>query len=130
MRRTALRHSVRIKCQVVRERGFCLVADEIVDLSPWGMRVGPADPVLTGEKLIATFRLPWSEHWIDVEATVARVVHGRRPGESMRSLGLVFDQIPGFSQFLLERALRSVPIVPPGARSGRRVLRLMPALFR
>jgi hypothetical protein len=130
MRRTALRHAVRIACQVVRERDFTLVADEIMDLSADGMRVGPSDPVLTGERLIATFQLPTDGYWIDVEATVSRVLHGRRPGEITRSLGLIFDHIPGFSQFLLERALKSIPVAPPNGRSGRRAVRIIPALFR
>src|SRR5690242_12227451 len=65
-RRGAMRHAVHFACQVVRERDFRLVADEIVDLSTSGMLVAPADPVLTGERLIASFRLPDSLFWIDV----------------------------------------------------------------
>src|SRR6187397_873062 len=62
-RRGAMRHAVQISCQVVRERDFRLVADTIVDLSTTGMLVTPADPVLTGERVIASFRLPGSTFW-------------------------------------------------------------------
>ena len=43
-----VRHLARLSCQVVRERDFQLIADRIVDLSSSGLRVAPADPVLTG----------------------------------------------------------------------------------
>jgi hypothetical protein len=119
-RRGALRHAVHISCQVVRERDFRLIADTIVDLSTTGMLVTPADPVLTGERVIASFRLPGSTFWIDVEATVARVVHGRRPSEHTRALALEFDPLPGLSELVLATALQSTPPSPPRMRPGRR----------
>ena len=119
-RRRSTRHTVKIPCQVVRERDFRLVADRILDLSESGLQVLPADPVLTGERLLVSFRLPRSSVWVDAEATVARVVHGRRPGEHTRGLGLVFERLEGFSQFMLKRSLRAAPPAPPGQRSGRR----------
>lgn len=114
------RHTVRIPCQVVRERDFRLVADKMTDLSISGMLVTPADPVLTGEQLIVSFKLPGSDVYIDAEATVARVIHGRRPGEVSRSLGVEFSGLSGRSADDLGRALRRVPVVPPGPRPGRR----------
>ena len=54
------RHTVCIDCQVVRERDFRLVADRVENLSATGLLAGPADPVLTGERLIVSFRLPRS----------------------------------------------------------------------
>src|SRR5437879_13433024 len=75
-RRRALRHAVQISCQVVRERDFRLVGDRIVDLSTSGMLVTPADPVLPGERIIASFRRPNSTYCIDVEGTVALARHG------------------------------------------------------
>jgi len=119
-RRGALRHAVQISCQVVRERDFRLIADTIVDLSTSGMLVTPADPVLTGERVIASFRLPGSTYWIDVEGTVARVVHGRRPAEHTRALALEFDPLPGLSELVLATALQSTPPAPPRMRPGRR----------
>jgi hypothetical protein len=119
-RRRALRHAVQISCQVVRERDFRLVGDRIVDLSTSGMLVTPADPVLTGERVIASFRLLNSTYWIDVEATVARVAHGRRPSEHTRSIALAFDELPGLTELVLSMGLQAAPPVPPRTRPGRR----------
>ena len=119
-RRGAMRHAVHISCQVVRERDFRLVGDCIADLSTSGMLVTPADPLLTGEKVIASFRLPNSTFWIDVEAIVARVAHGRRPGEHSRAVALEFEPLPGLTELVLSMGLRALPPAPPMARPGRR----------
>ena len=116
----APRRIVSARCQVVRERDFRLIADRVVDLSPGGALVMPADPVLTGEKVILSFQVPYLLNYIDAEATVARVVHGRRPGEYSRGLALHFDHIEGLEKFLLERALNYLPPAPPRYRAGRR----------
>jgi len=118
--RGSSRHTVKIACQVVRERDFSLVADRVVDLSATGALVGPADPALTGERILVSFRIPRSTVWIDAEATVTRVVHGRRPGEFSRSLAIEFDDLEAFPRFMLEEALRTVPPAPPKSAPGRR----------
>jgi hypothetical protein len=116
----APRRIVSARCQVVRERDFRLIADQVVDLSPGGALVMPADPCLTGEKVIVSFQVPYLLNYIDAEATVARVVHGRRPGEYSRGLALHFDHVEGLQKFLLERALAYLPPAPPRYRAGRR----------
>jgi PilZ domain len=127
----SVRHTVDIPCQIVRERDFRLVGDRIVNLSNTGMLVTPADPVLTGERLIASFRVPGSNYWIDVEATVSRVVHGRRPGEHSRAIALEFDGLDALSKLVLECALLRVPCAPPGTRPGRRsTTEVLQAFFR
>lgn len=118
--RGSSRHTVKIECQVVRERDFRLLADRTVDLSASGALVGPADPALTGERILVSFRIPRSSIWIDAEATVTRVVHGRRPGEFSRSLALEFDDLEALQRFMLKEALRSVPPAPPRSAPGRR----------
>lgn len=114
------RRVTRLKCQVVRERDFRLVADRVMDLSVSGVLVGPADPVLTGERVFVSFELPEGRGWLDTTATVRRVVHGRRPGESTRLLGLAFDDLGPYDRYRLKRALEARPPVPVGARLGRR----------
>jgi hypothetical protein len=109
--RKILRRSMRVDCQVVRERDFRLVGSRGVDLSPHGMLVMAQDRVLTGEPLVVSFRLPRSSYWFDAEATVARVVHGRRPGDLGRCFGLSFDSLEPDVQAFLRQALRGVP--PP-----------------
>lgn len=118
-RRTA-RHTVKISCQVVRERDFSLIADRVVDLSESGALVGPADPALTGERIIVSFRIPRSTVWVDAEATITRVVHGRRPGEYSRALAIEFDDLEALPRFMLQEALRVAPPAPPKSAPGRR----------
>jgi hypothetical protein len=108
-----LRHSVHMPCQVVRERDFRLIADGIENLSVTGLLVTPADSVLTGERLIVSFQSPRWGIWIDAEATVARVIHGRRRGEFARKLGLQFESLDPWSRFVLEKNLRWIPMAPP-----------------
>jgi hypothetical protein len=105
---------------VVRERDFRLLADRMLDLSATGVLVGPADPALTGERLLVSFRIPRSSVWVDAEATVTRVVHGRRPGEFSRSLALEFEELEALPRFILKEALRTVPSAPPRSAPGRR----------
>jgi hypothetical protein len=88
-----------------------------MNLSLDGMLVGPADPVLTGEKIIVSFPSPIGGEWIDAEATVTRVLHGRRPGEYRRALGLKFEKLDARSRAVLQECLRRIPPTPPGARS-------------
>jgi PilZ domain-containing protein len=118
--RGSSRHTVKIACQVVRERDFRLIADRVVDLSSTGALVGPADPALTGERILVSFRIPRSSVWIDAEATVTRVVHGRRPGEFSRSLAIEFEDLEALQRFMLQEALRTVPPAPPKSAPGRR----------
>ncbi|HEY3820736.1 MAG TPA: PilZ domain-containing protein [Polyangiaceae bacterium] len=105
---------MRVECQVVRERDFRLLGSRAVDLSPMGMQVMAQERVLTGEPVIVSFRLPLSlgsYRWFDTEATVARVVHGRRPGDVGRCFGLSFETLEAGVSAFLRRALRGVP--PP-----------------
>jgi hypothetical protein len=114
------RHILRTQCQLVREHDFRLVADRVIDLSVSGMLVAPADPVLTGERLLLSFELPHSHYWIDAEAIVTRVIHGRRPGEHTRALALTFDGISGLSRYMIRHSLDYLPPAPPRYRMGRR----------
>ncbi len=106
------------RCQVVRLRDFQLIADRIEDLSPDGMLVGPADPVLTGEPVLVSFRVPGLADYVDAEAIVTRVVHGRRPGEIRRELGL---SLIGHGSLVAAppASLRPpLPPIPPRYRRG------------
>lgn len=109
--RRIVRRAVRVECQVVRERDFRLVGSRAVDLSPHGMLVMAQEPILTGEPLVVCFRLPRSDWWFDTEATVARVVHGRRPGDVGRCFGVEFETLEPAAATFLRQALRGVP--PP-----------------
>jgi hypothetical protein len=109
--RRIVRRAMRVECQVVRERDFRLLGSHAVDLSPMGMQVMAQEKVLTGEPVLVAFRLPLTSWWFDAEATVARVVHGRRPGDAGRCFGLSFETLGEDVSAFLRRALRGVP--PP-----------------
>lgn len=89
--RNASRREVTLPCQVVREHDFVLVADRILDLSIDGMMIPLKRSVLTGEQIILSFSIPGM--WIDAEATVARIIHNRRPGDDGLAAGLVFHTL-------------------------------------
>lgn len=129
--RRAFRHALRVACQVVRLRDFRLVADTVLDLSTRGMYTAALERVLTGEELLVSFRVPRSNRWMDVEATVVRVSHGRRPGEHGRALGLQFHGIDDRARRILFEALRFFPPASgypsPGGRSGIHRRRAAPA---
>ncbi|MBX3213781.1 MAG: PilZ domain-containing protein [Labilithrix sp.] len=90
-RRGASRREVVLPCQAVREHDFKLIADRTLDVSIDGLLLPLRTRVLTGESLIVSFAIPGL--WIDAEATVARVVHGRRPGDDGLAVGVIFDHI-------------------------------------
>jgi hypothetical protein len=117
--RRAMRRALRIDCQVVRERDFKLIGRTTVDLSPQGMLVVADERALTGEEVIVTFRSPVTHTWFDCEATVARVVHGRRPGDWGPCVGLDFHGVDDLSRILLHTSLRGLP--PPLPMRAARV---------
>ena len=106
--RSSFRRYVRVPCQVVREHDFKLVADLGLDLSTTGMRVRGLARVLSGEEVVVSFRPPRSNDYLDLSATVARVLHGRRPGDRGLAFGLEFHDIPEGAHALLFEHLRGL----------------------
>jgi hypothetical protein len=88
--RATFRRYVRLVCQVVREHDFQLVGDLALDLSTRGMLVRATHRILTGEEVLVSFKPPRSNDWFDAQGVVARVVHGRRPGDYGLSFGIEF----------------------------------------
>src|SRR5438045_210590 len=89
------RSVARFACQVVRERDFKLVGARTLNLSEAGalVELAPDARVLTGEPVLVSFVSPLSNTWIDAEGVVARVLHGRRPGDVGRALGVSFEDL-------------------------------------
>ena len=79
-------------CQAVREQDFVLIADRTLDVSTEGLLLPLRSRVRVGDALIVSFPIPGL--WIDLDATVARVVHGRRPGDDGIAVGVMFDCVP------------------------------------
>lgn len=118
--RRSKRHAVRFECQVVRERDFALLGDCAVDLSTGGMLVMTDKRVLTGEDVLVSFRAPGLRTWFDVEAEVARVIHGRRGNDPGRALGLRFSRIDRVTKTYLRAGLASMPpAIPDPTREAR-----------
>lgn len=103
------RHSVGLKCQVVRERDFKLLGVCAIDLSLGGLLVQSGVPVLTGEEVIMSIEAPWLRSWFDATGHIARVVHGRRPGDFARALGIRFDHLDSTTRAYLRAGLCYLP---------------------
>jgi hypothetical protein len=116
--RRAVRRSVFVDCQVVRERGFQLLGERAVDLSTHGMLVLSDRPVRLGEELVVTFRVPGTQRWIDTLATAVRVVRGHRRGDRGPAIGLAFGPLETEESRLVRGALERFPPIFP-ARATR-----------
>lgn len=113
-RRSATRRELVLPCQAVRERDFKLLAERTLDVSVDGLLLPVDEAILTGETLIVSFAIPGT--WIDAEAVVTRVVHGRRPSDEGLAIGVVFDVIAPSSRAALAGFLHGRP--PPLPRRG------------
>jgi hypothetical protein len=119
--RVAIRRALTLPCQAVRERDFVLVADRMHDLSIDGLYLPLRRDVLTGESLIVSFQIPGM--WIDADATVTRVIHGRRPGDDGPAIGVMFDRLASSTRAALAgylhgrrvRSERRRELVNPGS---------------
>ncbi len=121
--RASFRRFVRLDCEVVREHDFRLVADLALDLSTKGMLVRACRRVLTGEELVVAFRPPRCNRWVDAEAVVTRVLHGRRPGDAGLCFGLEFVRMDEEYTHLLFEHLRGLA-APDALRPPRPLLGL------
>lgn len=117
--RREVRRAVGLTCQVVRERDFRLIADQAVDLSPDGMLVSSHHEMEVGESLIVSFKATQLGLWFDTEASVTRVIKGRRPGDRGPGIGLSFSSLDRVKRLILRGHLRRVP--PPLPRRIQRI---------
>jgi len=108
--RRAIRHAVDLSCSVVRERDSKLASLRAIDLSPDGMRVELKDvDVKLGDRFFVCFRTPPFGIWFYTDAYATRVLHGRRPKEHGRALGLKFGSLSAVSRLCIRGALRRTP---------------------
>lgn len=128
--RRSVRRAVGTRCQAVTESEFELLGERVVDISAEGMLVESDREPAIGEEVIVAFRAPGTGQWLDAEATVARVVRGRRQGDRCRGVGLSFKPLDAVSRSILSESLRGHPPPVPGrglrkdyARSIRHILR-------
>jgi len=117
--RREVRRAMGLSCAVVRERDFRLISDQALDLSPDGMLVKTEHDLAIGESLIVSFRATQLGLWFDSEATVTRIVRGRRPGDRGPAIGLSFSTLDRVKRLILRGHLRRVP--PPLPRRTQRI---------
>jgi Tfp pilus assembly protein PilZ len=117
--RKTTRRAVDTECQVIEEAEFVLLGAEAVDISEDGMFVrSDAHPAL-GTEVFVSFQAPGTKDWIDVSATVARVVRGRRRSDGVEGLGLRFGLMTQGQRAVLSESLVGRP-PPIPARHLRR----------
>ncbi len=114
--RRPTRHPIRLACQVVRERDFKLISNQILELSEGGLLIRPNFRVLTGEDVLISFMAPFSRTFIDAQGSVARVLHGRRLGDPGLALGIAFSDIDQVARALLRTQLDDLPTRMPQRR--------------
>jgi c-di-GMP-binding flagellar brake protein YcgR len=117
--RREIRRALPLRCQVVRERDFSIIAEAAVDVSPDGMCVLTDADLEAGENVFVSFQATELELWFDAEAEVARVIRGRRPGDRGRAAGLRFSTMSRVKRFILRNHLRRIP--PPIPRRAQRI---------
>lgn len=117
--RREMRRALGLSCQVVRERDFRLIADRAVDLSPDGMLVRTDHDLAVGENLIISFKATSLGLWFDTEATVARIIAGRRGWDRGPAVGLSFSTLDRVKRLILRGHLRKVP--PPIPKRAQRI---------
>lgn len=117
--RREIRRAVPLRCQVVRERDFALIAESALDVSPDGMCVLTEADLEPGENVFVSFQATELGIWFDTEAKVARVIRGRRPGDKGRGAGLRFSTMTRVKRFILRNHLRRIP--PPVPRRSQRI---------
>jgi hypothetical protein len=103
---------VRLGCRVRRVEDWRLLGDRAVDLSPQGMLVLSDERAEEGTELVVSFQATELPIWFDTFGTVTRVVHGRRPGDPGRALGVRFETLPAVSRLILRGYLRRMPPAP------------------
>ena len=99
-------------CEVVRERDGEGIAGVAVDFSTRGLQAVTRSRVLTGEPVRVTFRTPVTGRFLVLRGTVARVVHGRRPGDRGRRLGIEFEAPSASDRDRLEDASDRLDVMP------------------
>jgi hypothetical protein len=117
--RREIRRAAMFTCQVVRERDFRLIAERALDISPDGMFVPTDHDMVVGDSLIVSFKATQLGLWFDSEASVARVIKGRRDGDAGSGVGLSFTSLDRVKRLILRGHLRRVP--PPLPRRTQRI---------
>lgn len=107
--RRSLRRSVRTECEVVAEEGFRLLGTWTLDLSADGLLLDSGAPVVIGEPVLISLRIPRGSTWIDAEGRVARAIAGQRLGDCGTALGIRFERVDAVDRAILDASLLGLP---------------------
>lgn len=118
--RREIRRAVPLPCHVVRASDARCVATKAVDISPRGMLVrADTDDVVLDDEYFVCFRTGTFDVWIRTQASLARVVEGRRTTDRVGfALGLDFANMDPVHRLIMRGAFRRVP-PPVPARAPR-----------
>ena len=111
-RRAEIRHRVDLEC-VIRRKHWRLSRAHVVDLSADGMLLSFEGWIDDGVELDVSFKAAEPAIWFDTHATVTRVVHGRRTGDSGHAVGLRFESLSAVAHVILRGHLRNLPRPSP-----------------
>lgn len=112
-RRHASRRAVDLRCEAVRDRGFRLAGDRILDLSAEGAFLVTQLSLELGDEVILSFKAPRTRFWIDARGVVVRQIAGKRKSDRARGVGLRFLPIEGAERAVLEATLSKAPPTLP-----------------
>ncbi len=107
------RRSVRLGCELVRTRDWSLAGRRILDLSLEGLKIQAENELAPGEDVQVFFRVPFSPIWVLAEGSVARVIHGRRPGDDGPAYGIRLAPLHPKAQKALSAASARFPLTLP-----------------
>lgn len=113
------RHRVITDCVLRSADDDRLLADETLDLSWSGLRVGALSEAAVGERVRICVRIPGSTTWLDAHGQVTRVCSGRRAGEPGPTLGVRMGTMDGMHRLLLATVLRHYPEAAEDRGAGR-----------
>jgi hypothetical protein len=112
-RREEIRRAVYLGCRVKWVDRTGLVGDRSLNLSPRGIFVLSDEEIPLGTDLFVSFRTTELPIWFDTQATVTRLIAGRRLGDDGRGFGMRFRTLPGVSRLILRGYLRRAPRPAP-----------------
>ncbi len=111
-RRAGIRRAVQTTCIAVRSDRFKLFGQRGFDVSVDAMLVETRVPMSLGDRVMVTFQTPRGG-WVQSRAEVARIVSGRRPGDSGCAVGLRFVEMDPKLKLELQASLRGIPPTIP-----------------
>jgi hypothetical protein len=111
--RREVRRKLSMACRVVRESDYKLLGTRAIDVSPDGILVMTIRDAAAGERVLVSFKATELGIWFDAQGTIARVVHGRRPGDQGRCVAVRFANLDPVRRFILRGCLkRASPPLP------------------